>query len=128
MKAILTAAAMAAVMAVASTAQAEAKPAGALTGDEIAAFFPDNRVYGTTPSGNTWFIDFNADGTAKGVTNKDTDVGRWWVEDDTLCRSWTVWAPRKGKQQACFHIVVDEAKRTVSYYNLDGSLYRQWKQ
>ncbi len=118
----------AAALALATAVQAESMPPGALTGEEIAEFFPGNRVYGTTPNGKSWFIDFNADGTAKGLTNKDTDVGKWWIEGDTLCRSWTVWAPREGKEQACFHVVVDAAERRVNYYNLDGSLYRSWRQ
>ena len=109
-----------------ATAQAVSKPPGALSKPEIQKYFAGRRIYGVTPSGNSWLVDFKKNGTFSAVTRKDGDVGKWWVDGDTLCRSWTEWAKRKGKQQACFYIVLDKAKKRVNYYNANGSLYRSW--
>ena len=111
-------------------AQAQGKPQGALSGTAIKQYFSSTRLYGTTPSGQPWLIDFRADGTFTGVVNRGQDSGKWWVEGDTLCRSWTAWAKQKGehsKEQACFWIVLDRARKRVNYYRKDGSLYRSWR-
>lgn len=110
--------------------QAQGKPQGALSGADIKKYFSGTRLYGTTPSGKTWLIDFRADGTFTGVVNRGQDIGKWWVEGDTLCRSWSAWAKQTGehsKEQACFWIVLDRAKKRVNYYRKDGSLYRSWR-
>ena len=125
---VIMAAAMASVAAAA--AQAQGKPAGALNGAAIKKYFSSTRIYGTTPSGKTWLIDFRPDGTFTGVVNRGQDIGKWWVEGDTLCRSWTAWAKQQdghSKVQACFWIVLDRAKKRVNYYRKDGSLYRSWR-
>ena len=109
---------------------AAAEPKGALSGDQIKAYFPGKRIYGTTPSGKGFMIDFRADGTFTGIVEKGTDVGKWWVEGNTLCRSWTAWVNQRvghSKTQACFHIVLDHAAKRVRYYNMNGSLYRAWR-
>jgi hypothetical protein len=111
-------------------AHAQGKPQGALGGAAIKKYFSSTRLYGTTPSGKTWLIDFRADGTFTGVVARGEDSGKWWVEGDTLCRSWTGWAGQDGphsKAQACFWIVLDPAKKRVNYYRKDGSLYRSWR-
>lgn len=128
MKKIVLAAAAALLMAVLATeaAQAGEKPDGALDGQEIKEYFAKTRIYGTTPGGNSWFVQFQENGTAKGVTHKDSDQGKWWVEGDTLCRNWTAWAARAGKQEACFYVVLDKANKRIDYLNPDGSLYRSW--
>ena len=107
-----------------------AEPTGALSGDEIKAYFPGKRIYGTTPSGKGFMIDFRADGTFTGIVEKGTDVGKWWVERNTLCRSWTAWVNQQvghSKTQACFWVVLDHTAKRVNYYNMNGSLYRSWR-
>ena len=111
-------------------AHAQGKPTGTLSGPEIKKYFSGTRLYGTTPSGKTWLIDFRADGTFTGVVNRGQDSGKWWVEGDTLCRSWTGWAKDGGehsKEQACFWIVLDRVKKRVNYYRKNGALYRSWR-
>jgi hypothetical protein len=111
-------------------AQAQGKPQGALSGAAIKKYFSSTRLYGTTPSGKTWLIDFRADGTFTGVVSRGQDSGKWWVEGDALCRSWTAWAGQRGqhsKEQACFWIVLDRARKRVIYYRKDGSVYRSWR-
>ena len=111
-------------------AQAEGKPAGALNGAAIKKYFSGTRIYGTTPSGKTWLIDFNADGTFRGAVQKGEDVGKWWVKDDALCRKWTAWENQTvghSKKQACFWIMLDRERKRVNYFNMDGSLYRSWR-
>jgi hypothetical protein len=114
-----------------SAAQAQgSKPAGALDGAAIKKYFSGTRIYGTTPSGKTWLIDFNADGTFRGSVPKGDDVGKWWVEGDTLCRKWTAWENQTighSKKQACFWIVLDHQGKRVNYINMNGSLYRSWR-
>jgi len=110
--------------------QAQSTPPNALNGAAIKKYFSGTRLYGTTPSGKTWLIDFRADGTFTGAVNRGQDSGKWWVKDNTLCRSWTAWAKQEGehsKAQACFSIVLDQAKKRVNYYRMDGSLYRSWR-
>ena len=116
----------------ATLAQAQSgKPSGALDGAGIKKYFSSGiRIYGTTPSGKTWLIDFNADGTFRGSVPKGDDVGKWWVEGDTLCRKWTAWENQTvghSKKQACFWIVLDYQSKRVNYINLNGSLYRSWR-
>ena len=121
---------MALAIVAAAMAPAVGKPAGALSGAEIKTYFSGTRIYGTTPSGKTWLIDFNADGTFRGAVPKGEDVGKWWIEGDTLCRKWTAWENQEmghSKKQACFWIVLERAKKRVNYYNKDGSLYRSWR-
>lgn len=120
-----------AMLALALTAAAAGDgPPGALKGEEIKSYFSGTRIYGTTPSGKTWLIDFNKDGTFVGVVPKGRDVGKWWIEGNTLCRKWTAWENQTvghSKKQACFHIVLDHKNKRVNYFNLDGSLYRSWR-
>jgi hypothetical protein len=131
MKNIVIAVAVAVVtFAAAAASQAQGKPQGALSGPEIKTYFSGQRIYGTTPSGKTWLIDFNADGSFRGAVPKGEDTGRWWVERDTLCRKWTAWENQNighSKKQACFWIVLDRRGRRVNYVNMDGSLYRSWR-
>jgi hypothetical protein len=111
-------------------AQADGKPMGALDGAAIKKYFSGTRLYGTTPSGKTWLIDFNADGTFRGSVPKGDDVGTWWVKNDALCRKWTAWENQTvghSKKQACFWIVLDHQGKRVNYINMDGSLYRSWR-
>jgi len=111
-------------------AHAQSKPSGALDGAAIKKYFSGTRLYGTTPSGKTWLIDFNADGSFRGSVPKGDDVGTWWVERDTLCRKWTAWANQNighSKKQACFWIVLDHKGKRVDYINMNGSLYRSWR-
>jgi len=113
-----------------AAAQSGSKPAGALSGAQIKSYFSGTRIYGTTPSGKTWLIDFKADGTFRGAVQKGEDVGKWWVERDTLCRKWTAWENQTvghSKTQACFWIVLDKARKRVNYINMDGSRYRSWR-
>jgi len=115
---------------VGAAAQAQGKPAGALDGAAIKKYFSGTRLYGTTPSGKTWLIDFNADGSFRGSVPKGDDVGKWWVERDTLCRKWTAWENQNighSKKQACFWIMLDHRGKRVNYFNMDGSLYRSWR-
>ena len=109
---------------------ADGKPMGALDGAAIKKYFSGTRIYGTTPSGKTWLIDFNADGTFRGSVQRGDDVGKWWVEGDTLCRKWTAWENQTighSKKQACFWIMLDHKGKRVNYFNMDGSLYRSWR-
>lgn len=112
-------------------AQAQSgKPQGALDGAAIKKYFSGTRIYGTTPSGKTWLIDFNADGTFRGSVPKGDDVGTWWVKNDALCRKWTAWENQEighSKKQACFWIVLNHQRKRVNYINMDGSLYRSWR-
>lgn len=122
--------AVAMVLAATASAQAGGKPQGALDGPAIKKYFSGTRIYGTTPSGKTWLIDFNADGTFRGAVQKGEDVGKWWIEGDTLCRKWTAWENQTighSKKQACFWIVLDYERKRVNYVNLNGSLYRSWR-
>lgn len=124
---VLAAAALAVSL---SAAQAAEKPAGALGGPAIQKYFSGTRLYGTTPSGKTWLIDFRAGGTFTGVVEKGQDSGKWWVQGDTLCRKWGAWENQTvghSKTQACFWIVLDHARKRVNYIKMDGSEYRSWR-
>jgi hypothetical protein len=111
-------------------AQAQGKPQGALSGAAIKKYFSGTRIYGTTPSGKTWLIDFYANGTFRGAVPKGEDIGKWWIEGDTLCRKWSAWENQTvghSKKQACFWIMLDHQGKRVNYFNMDGSLYRSWR-
>lgn len=106
---------------------AQAKPDGAMTGAEIGEWVLSHQVSDATPSGNGIFrVTFLPGGELQGVTHKDRDHGRWWVEGDMLCRNWTVWAERPGKEERCFYLVLRADKGKMVYYNADDTLYRAW--
>lgn len=118
---------VAAALAFSATAFA-GPPEGAMPGSEIEDWVLGHRLYDRTPSGNgVFYVDFHEGGQLKGTTHKDEDRGNWWVEGDKLCRNWTIWAGRKGKEERCFYLVWLEEKERLVYYNPDGSLYRAWK-
>lgn len=121
-------AAAALLVAAAATAQAGGKPDGAMSGAEIEQWVLNHRLHDLTPSGNgVFYVDFLEGGELKGTTHKDGDRGRWWVEGDMLCRNWTVWAERRGKEERCFYFVWRKDKERLVYYNPDGTLYRAWE-
>lgn len=82
-------------------------------------------VYGETPSGNVFRVDYNKDGTLSGQTHKDGDKGKWWIEGNTLCRHWGPnWSDRDGKEQACFVVALD--KKCIHFHKPNGDWYRTW--
>ncbi|HXV24715.1 MAG TPA: hypothetical protein VED46_10695 [Alphaproteobacteria bacterium] len=48
----------------------------------------------------------------------DVDVGRWWIENDSYCRSWRRWFDAEVR---CWQLVLG-ADDSVFWYSLDGNL------
>lgn len=118
--------AVATVLSAAKPASAEGKPKGAVSEEYLNKRFKDGwAIWDYTPSGKTFKVTFHPGGKLHGETHKDSDNGKWWIKGDTLCRNWTYWAPREGKEEACFWIVLE--KNQVSYYEMDGEWYRDWR-
>ncbi len=106
-------------------AGAEELPKNTLSAAALEATFKGWTVYGLTPSGNVFRVDFNEDGTLTGQTHKDGDTGKWWIEGNTLCRRWGPnWSDRDGKEQGCFVIALD--RKCVHFHKPDGEWYRTW--
>ncbi len=106
-------------------ASAEDLPKNTLSEAALAARFTGWTVYGETPSGNVFRVNFNKDGTLFGETHKDSDNGKWWIKGNTLCRHWgPYWSDREGKEQACFVVALD--KKCVHFHKPDGEWYRTW--
>lgn len=99
-----------------------------LSGEQLKAEYSGVRIYADTPSGRVVQHDYNKDGSIAGTVGgksraKDQDKGKWWVEGDTLCRTWTRW--RKDKPDACFS--VENQGGNATWYRPDGSVYRLWR-
>ncbi len=62
-------------------------------------------------------VRFRADGTMSGHTEAgQSDTGKWWVEDDQLCRRWQRWQKSK---PGCFTIML--IGNRVRWVKNDGS-------
>jgi hypothetical protein len=108
-----------------TVATAEELPKNLLSADALKARFTGWSVYGETPSGNVFRVDYNKDGTLAGQTHKDSDNGKWWIKGNTLCRHWgSNWSHRDGKEEACFVVALD--KKCVHFHNPNGDWYRTW--
>ncbi len=106
-------------------ASAEELPKNVLSAAALEAKLKGWTIYGETPSGNVFRVNFNKDGTLSGQTHKDADNGKWWIEGNTLCRHWgPSWSHRDGKEQACFVVALD--KKCVHFHKPDGEWYRTW--
>jgi hypothetical protein len=62
-----------------------------LTGEEVQALLTGNTLIGWDKEGPFWM--YYADGhTVWGRSSSgDVDVGRWWIENHSYCRSWRRW-------------------------------------
>jgi hypothetical protein len=106
-------------------AGAEELPKNSLNGAALEAKFRGWTIYGETPSGNVFTVNYNKDGSLVGTTHKDGDKGKWWVKGDTLCRHWgPAWSHREGKEEACFVVALD--KKCVHFHKPNGDWYRTW--
>lgn len=86
----------------------------ALTGAALSGF---NRF------GNPYNIYFNQNGGMQGVAgwgDQFSDVGRWWVDDNIVCRQWNNW---QNKKMRCFRARFD--KKYVYWVNRDGEVVDQ---
>ncbi len=108
-----------------TVAAAEELPKNLLSAEALEARFKGWSVYGETPSGNVFQVDFNKDGTLYGQTHKDSEKGKWRIKGNTLCRNWGPgWSHREGKEQACFVVALD--KKCVHFHKPSGDWYRTW--
>lgn len=117
--------AAAGVMLAAAAVGAEELPKNTLSGAELEARFKGWTIFGLTPSGNVFRVNYEKDGTLSGQTHKDSDKGKWWIKGNTLCRHWgPAWSAREGKEEACFVVALD--KKCVHFHKPDGEWYRTW--
>jgi len=108
-----------------AVATADELPKNLLNGAALTAKFKGWTVYGETPSGNVFTVNFETNGKLVGQTHKDGDTGKWWIKSNTLCRHWgPSWSHREGKEQACFVVALD--RKCVHFHKPDGDWYRTW--
>ena len=105
-------------------AAAEELPKNVLSAAALEATVKDWSIYGLTPSGNTFQVDYVKGGTLEGMTHKGGDSGKWWLKGNTLCRHWTDWSDRDGKEETCFVVALD--KKCIHFHKPNGDWYRTW--
>ena len=120
--------ALSAIIALTAAGMGESSAGERLSGDKLKAEYSGVRIYANTPSGRVVQHDYKKDGSIAGTVGgksraKDLDKGKWWVEGDTLCRTWTSW--RNEKPDACFS--VENEGDTATWYRSDGSVFRVWR-
>lgn len=77
---------------------------------EIRALFKNNEMTATNPNGLSFTEVYSSDGTFKASSKRRdgsccaTDVGRWAVEGNMLCKQYSVW---QGGQLRCSYITKD---------------------
>lgn len=64
-----------------------------LAANEIMELFPGN--YKAEVSGYDMLITGSTNGDLRGRAFNRQDRGKWWVQDDTLCVSWSNWTDGK---------------------------------
>lgn len=95
-----------------------AKGAVRLLGDELAALYGGHTWTGKTAQGTDFSQKISADGTAVLTFKGKNDAGRWRVDGDKGCASWT--KLRNGKE-ACVAIV-RMPDGSYAAFNEDGFL------
>lgn len=87
MRTLFTALALLALSAGTTPAAAE----DTLTGEQLKKEIPGSAVTYQSDSGFPFRMDFKAGGGLAGRCGPRSDRGKWWVDNDKLCRQWNKW-------------------------------------
>jgi hypothetical protein len=67
------------------------EPPRPLTGPELQALLTGNTLIGSDKDGFYWMYYADGDTVWGRSAAGDVDIGSWWIENDSYCRSWRRW-------------------------------------
>ncbi len=91
-----------------------------LTGAQIRQLMPSGKLRGINAYGNPYTVSYTPGGDMSGVAGKSdeySDVGKWWVTDDTFCRQYESWLEGKA---SCF--MVSLKGNDIRFFETAGNL------
>jgi hypothetical protein len=95
-----------------------------LAGAEIRAMHSGHTLGFEASTGSTGEVSYKSDGTMAGRKDSGvSDVGKWWVKDDKICRQWDNW---RGGEWHCFDIFETSEKSYKVVWTDGGSATKSW--